>query len=133
MFSQSSNNGNIKTQAHDSRKLTCMSSTACSIIFSGSSKFCKMLFKLAWATFVNRSKRFMESTIELQLEGMGDRTTKAEPTKDDRDAVDAWGANAAAVVVDDEKASQRAAEVMYKRAMIVLKFFIRINTLDEKE
>lgn len=53
-----------------------MSSTACVMIFSGSSRFLRILFKLDFATRVNRSNKFIWSDVVVDDEGIKGRDTK---------------------------------------------------------
>lgn len=46
-------------------KITCISSKACVIIFSGSSKLFSTLFRFAFATLWNRSNKFIDSDDDL--------------------------------------------------------------------
>ena len=72
------------TSAYDWRILTrsfCMSSTACVMIFSGSSRFLRTLLRLLLATLEKRSNRFIERAVSDAAAG---RVTAIwRPTKAD--------------------------------------------------
>jgi len=54
---------NMNSSAH--KLLTCISSKAWVIIFSGSSKLFRTLLRFAFATLWNRSNKFIDSVVDL--------------------------------------------------------------------